>query len=75
MNMTFNNCPRVEMIQVINGDITYTAEAAPESLHTAQVWTVSRTEVVSAAVTTIKVLNALQIPGANGANLATIFGD
>lgn len=69
------NHPRLEMIQVINGDITYYAEGAPGSSHTAALWVCSRKEVVSETVTVISVLPGLQIPGTNGAGLAALFGD
>ena len=66
---------RTAMISVTISDIVYLAEAPPETPHTFKNWTVSRIETVSPTVTVVQVKKALQIPGANGAGLAAIWGD
>jgi hypothetical protein len=73
-NMLQNEA-RLELIQVSSGSVQYIAEAPPETSHTAALWTISRTEQVDADTRTIKVKQGLFAPGANGANLATIWGD
>ena len=71
----FKHSPRMEFSRRVSGDITYTAEAPPETSHMVAGWIVTRTEMVDTNTTVVRVLQGLQIPGTNGAGLAALFGD
>jgi len=69
------NTPSVALISKVVSDVTYMAEAPPETSHTTGYWVCSRIENVSATITVIQVKREQQIPGTNGANFASIWGD
>lgn len=67
--------PSAALISKVVGAVTYLAEAPPETSHTTGYWVCSRVENISDTITVIQVKKEQQIPGTNGADFATIWGD